>query len=305
MKKLYLLALLFFYLNKLNSQVVFCPPGAEWTYNFREFWTWPAVSNEKIKCVGDSILGLDTLKILHHSKSFSYCNFRNCSPTLIKVKGDTVFFSNNCTQDAWQILYNFAALQGQTWTNTLLVKPNNAQTITYSNKVLATGTVSINSMVLKSYSVETTGSNRVFNTTVTERIGCSRFLFNFYAYIFTDADEVTRNLCYKDNEFGTAQFTAFPCDYSNPVGVDENKVEVNEFLVFPNPASDFIELTPGIIQNTSKIEFADLSGRIVKQMVFDRTKLIDVRELEGGLYLVKVLSSEGDFLGQSKFIKLN
>jgi hypothetical protein len=303
MRAVVIISFLLYFLPNLNAQVVFCPPGAQWSYNFREFWTWNALSNEKITYVGDSILGNDTLKILEHSKSFTYCNIRNCSPTLIKVRGDTVFFSNNCTQYAWQILYNFAALPGQTWTNTLLVRPNNPQTVNYANKVLAIGTVSINSMVLKSYSVETTGSNTVFNTTVTERLGCSRFLFNFYANIFTDADEVSRNLCYKDNEFGTAQFTEFSCDYSNPVGMAENSADEVSLSIFPNPGAEQIEIKLKTPAKHVNVKFTDVGGRLIKQSGLNVLTPIDIKDLQDGFYLIQVLSENGKLLGKCKFIK--
>jgi hypothetical protein len=310
MKKIYILTLLLFSLKNLNAQVVFCPPGAEWTYNFTTYWTMPAVSNEKITYVGDSIAGSDTLKKLLHSKSFTYGNyFKHCSPTFIKQKGDTIFFWNSCTQNNWQILYNFAVQPGQAWYNTLLVKNNPAATSSFTVAVMFVDTALVNGFVLKELTLQYTRSYSTLMPVteppvkVTERLGCAKFLFNFYANTATDQDQVYRNLCYKDNQMGQLQFTPFPCDFSNPVGMDEYLSTTNHLNIFPNPGSDEIKLESEFKTGHYNIEFTDLSGRIIKQAVIDNDGSLNIRDLEEGLYFITAYSSDGDLLGRSKFLK--
>src|ERR1043165_6473023 len=105
MKQLLLLFLIFLVTTKIQAQVVFCPPGAEWHYNFRtEFLQ--RTDNVTIKYVGDTLWGLDLLKILSATRFYVDQNCRSVSRTLIKQKGDTIFMNNNRTQNSWQILYN-------------------------------------------------------------------------------------------------------------------------------------------------------------------------------------------------------
>jgi len=59
MKKLLPLFVCAFLFGNLKSQIVFCPPGAEWHYNF----ILPrGIENEKISYDRDSIIGTETLK---------------------------------------------------------------------------------------------------------------------------------------------------------------------------------------------------------------------------------------------------
>src|SRR5690606_23110318 len=114
MKKLLHNIIFFGFVFNTYSQVVFCPKGAAWTYLFE---TWPAqMYPSKIIYKNDSVIGQDTVKVLVHTKIYKNQNL--CSYykyTLLKQKGDTIFFRNDRTDGLWQILYNFATPPGQFW----------------------------------------------------------------------------------------------------------------------------------------------------------------------------------------------
>ncbi|MBL7901258.1 MAG: T9SS type A sorting domain-containing protein [Bacteroidia bacterium] len=309
MKKIYLLTLLLFSLKNLNAQVVFCPPGAKWSYNWANSMTpYPlAAYNDQIVYTGDTIIGAETVKKLQHS-FFSYeCLFAECNPTYLKQIGDTVFMKNPCTVGGWQILYNFAAVNGSSWQNTITKGPTSAITCTYNISINSISTVTINGMPLKQMNATYQfyyGSNLSSSTeTITERLGSSRYLFNFRNYISTDCNYISRNLCYTDSSFGLLQYTQFPCNFANPVGMNEYLNTSNNLNIFPNPGSDEIEFGFEFKTGNCNIEFTDLSGRVVKQVLIDNDGPLNIRDLEEGLYIITAFSSDGDILGRSKFLK--
>ncbi len=307
MKKIYLLTLLLFSLKSLNAQVVFCPPGAQWNYKYSGVFGQPPETtfNNQIKYVGDTIIGADTLKVLTHSRFHSVCAYLSCSPTLIKQKGDTIFMKNYCTNNNWQILYNFSALPGHAWYNT--IKNNIGGTGNYTVTVLNTDTVVINNLVLKELTVQYTSFAGLFAieppVKITERLGCSKNLFNFRNKVMTDCIEISGFLCYTDNQIGQLQFTNLPCDYSNPVGMAENSPDEGSMSVFPNPGTEQIEITLKSTANHLKVKFTDIGGRLIKQSELNGFAPINIKDLQKGFYLINVLSEDGQLLGKCKFLK--
>jgi len=70
-------------------------------------------------------------------------------------------------------------------------------------------------------------------------------------------------------------------------------VEKNEVLVYPNPASDIIQI---IAPDYKSIEIVDLSGRVVISQDLDNdasSTEVNVRNLSPGLYVIRFLGGEG------------
>jgi hypothetical protein len=173
MKKALLLVFAFFLLNKIQAQTVFCPLGAEWHYLFNFLGFLPGNSiNENIKYTGDTLEGSDNVKILTHTRFFLQCS-PVVNKTLIKQKGDTVFFKNSRTLNGWQILYNFAALPGQSWTTSVLQNDSSVSTFTYS--VDSVKQISVNGFSLKNLYVTKAGFSffPAVQIQITERFGSS------------------------------------------------------------------------------------------------------------------------------------
>jgi hypothetical protein len=64
--------------------------------------------------------------------------------------------------------------------------------------------------------------------------------------------------------------------------------QISRLKIYPNPASDFISLKSNLSAN-SKIEIVDLSGRLIKQIIYTGIEnTIDVRDLKVGNYVIKI-----------------
>jgi hypothetical protein len=275
----------------VRCQLVFCPPGATWNYAFTPVPQWspnPSLVNETISYVKDSIVGTDTVKVLVHSVYYSTCyNDYGIKFTLIRQKGDTVFFRNERTQHTWQILFNFSSAPGTGWqTNYLKASGGIA---TYSYTVDSIGYVNINNHNLKRLYLGT--------STITERIGRDNaFFFSFFSYASgCDGYYYKDFYCYGDASFGIKQFTDKPCYFS---GVDDI-AELNgpkKFSLFPNPASNEINLSFDDLSGNKQISITNSLGALVSE-VFCTSETdvlkVNLSHFPPGMYLVSIIGDSG------------
>ena len=78
---------------------------------------------------------------------------------------------------------------------------------------------------------------------------------------------------------------------------------VDAIKLYPNPANDVINLSASNKINLKKLEVLDVNGRIIKSTSLENitNKKINISELNSGLYLINIYSSEG--MTTKKFIK--
>ncbi|WP_317899552.1 T9SS type A sorting domain-containing protein [Aurantibacillus circumpalustris] len=287
---------------QLKSQVVFCPVGAEWSYEFSGIIFSPSVYNNKIKCTGSYFDGNDTIKTLVHDKFYLFCNESSSITTLIKQRGDTVYFSNARTQNTWQILYNFASQTSQGWQTTILQHSQFPATFYYV--VDSVKTVQINGFNLRRLYINNGAS------VITERFGSSGFLFNFpnSDLGLCDGDYFHEFLCYTDLSFGTKQFSAKPCDFSNTVGFIESNETKPIIQIFPNPSTNKINVQIENLTNTGEYEFqfVDLLGQ--KNLIHktepneNNSFEIDISSFKTGIYFLQVFQNN-ELITNQKVIK--
>jgi hypothetical protein len=289
MRTIYFLLLLFI-LAKLHSQVVFAPKGAEWNYRFIMGWGQSAYYyTEKIAYLRDSVAGSDTVRLLKSGRVFRECDQRSIL-TLIKQKGDTLYFKNVSTQQ-WEILYNMAALPGEKWKTTLLLTNNTLKQ--YTVTVLSAGNVTVNGFNLKKQHVKYVyNSNNLVDSNecdITERFGCSMFMYNYLNQYegFCDGDVFQKFVCYKDSAFPQIQFTQYPCNYTSGI---EELVSNSKITLSPNPASDFINLELGAPGEFTKLKILNSMGELVKEKTLSLNKeVIPVSDLPPGIYSISLI----------------
>jgi hypothetical protein len=108
-------------------------------------------------------------------------------------------------------------------------------------------------------------------------------------------------------------------DYGNNIYVDDinisnvacslsvNEVNINDFSLFPNPASDILNVSFEAVNTTYSITMMDLQGRVVATQELQglsgaQNVAIPVAELAKGSYLVSV-TSQGVTRSQTVVIK--
>lgn len=276
------------------AQNKFIQPGAQWNYVFNSMFS-PGGINISHKYIGDTYINGDTIALLNtyytnknDNTCYSYTN------TLIKQKGDTIFFKNNLTSQTWQILYNFATPAGQSWTTSF--PPTTAALNTYVVMVDSVKTVTINNIPLKQLKVRYFGGpNGVESTLITERIGCHLFMFNYYRQeCSTDQPWFKEFICYKDNSIGSVPIGSKPCSYGASVPEINDGSSLNDIHVFPNPAADLINIDLQHAEPNSTLVVHDIFGKkIIEQNIENSTTDFELNTsaLSNGLYFLSIVSA--------------
>lgn len=294
MKRVFLSLVLFSICFGTKSQVVFCPPGAQWSYNYFIMF-YSGLFNDKVSYIGDTTLtGVLTKKLLS-KRFYTACN----NPwkgkiTYLQQRGDTIFFMNNYT-NGWQVFINYAATQGQGWKTSY--KQDDGSISTYTFLVQSVSTITLNGISLKSLSVLTTFTRTQFSTntytynmTVNERIGYnSIFFFPFDNKNdgFCDSDYATDFLCYTDNNFGTYQTGTNDCDYRT-VGINEIDKDKISLSVFPNPVSYNLNLNSESETPVNLILTNVLGETVMQRENFNPSESLDVSAFPRGVYFLTI-----------------
>jgi hypothetical protein len=285
-----------FSVSFLNAQNKFIQPGAKWTYLFNNYFI-PPVFNVTNTYLRDSIMGADTVHILQ--ATYTNRDSNGCLPysnTLIKQKGDTIFFKNRETAGTWSILYNFATPPGQNWVTNFPASA--ATTASFLVTVDSVKTVTINGVPLRQLKVRYfNGPSGVDTTYITERIGCHHYLFNFYGkYCETDQPWFKEFICYSDNSLGFAQIGSKPCSYRASVPDLNSSFALNDIQLTPNPATDRIHISSQHCEPNSTLLVCDALGKkILEQRILDssQTAELETNLLPNGIYFLQLVNTAG------------
>lgn len=314
MKRFLLFLVLAISFNKIKAQVVFCPPGAKW----HVMWNggllgFTTISNRTVEYVRDSLISTESYPVLQCISFYAWpCTHINSQLTLIRQSGDTVFFRNNNTNHTWQILYNFAATAGQTWTTS--VRTNTSSVHIHTITVQSVSTVTLNNFPLRVLNVSMSffyGINSTVTTTasmtITERLGSSRYLFYFHNKNIStcDAGSFSGNLCYQDDKFGVYQYASDkPCNFTN-VGINEFEKSNSVIKLYPNPVNSSLNIDIEDWKDSYEIRVQNALGQRMNITVQGRLKTVtnfEISDLKEGIYLLQVLDGS-TLIGQKKFRK--
>lgn len=117
-----------------------------------------------------------------------------------------------------------------------------------------------------------------------EGIGSSRGFLNMGNYTPTSDGAIFHMLCYHvGDEVVYVNPEYNDCDL--PFNVEENTVD-NSVGIYPNPASDVVNILNNNDINITAVEILDLMGRTV--LSTDKSKNINISELAEGQYFVKI-----------------
>jgi len=313
MRQLLFLFLLTIAVSQCKAQVSFCPAGARWRYTFPSLnFTYPTFFEPiDIMRVQDSIVNNEIVKVIRYRYFFVNRQSDCDNKMLIKQKGDTVFMRNCHTNNTWQILYNFAAAAGQSWTTTIFNSPGfgNAP-ITHTVMVDAISYQPFHGDSLKkmqvTYCYPDTNGLQCYGATVTERFGGSVYLFNYFNLTSKDAHPYFYALfCYEDSSYTVPQSTsisAFSCDYN--LGIASIQLNEAGVKIYPQPADEWLIIETGGSASDFQLKLTDISGRIIesKLSLAGNKMQVDMSKLEQGVYLLQFFERD-KFLSTQKILK--
>jgi hypothetical protein len=293
MKKYLPVFFFLFQFETIPAQVVFCPPGAEWRATFTESIWSQSLDNSSIIYSGDSIVGQDTFKILRQNKFYGQCNTFHPFVTLIKQKGDTVFFKNVYTSQVWQIMYNYDCLPGQGWTTSYV--PDGGGVRTYTFMVDSVNSISINQTPLRqlfvTYKYQYNLGVQTYTASIKERLGWG-FLFTYRNNSGAcDGDNFVQTLCYSDSTFGEYKLSEYPCNYSNPTGIKIANTSLLELQIFPNPVQNLLVINSNVKYSYKLTDLIGLHLNI-ESTATDHQTQFDFQPLPRGIYFLKVFEKD-------------
>lgn len=249
--------------------------------------------------------GVRSVKLLQHKRDLNQCGSILTQLSMIRKSNDSVFLRNPETFNNWELLYVYSALPGQSWT--FNIKNGDASIQTYTVLVDSINYKTVNSYSLKylkvRYRTYKYSTLYTYNSTITERFGDEAFLFNF-----SQKESVTCGnwwiggaLCYQDSSsFGIKQFTSLPCNYSNPLGINNYSINT-ELNIYPNPASNVLNISSELSEfSNCEIELINYLGQTIFTSPFSNT--VDVSALTNGYYIVKI-STQDNHHYYSRFVK--
>lgn len=309
MKQAFVLVLMLFTFRIGYAQPEFAPIGAEWYYNKAESYNPPVIGYVKHKCIKDSVIEGQTVKVLEITHSPNDYTSILLGHEYILQKGDTIFYWKS---GEFHLLYNFSLQKG----DSLLLfseMPNQCEDKTnYGwNKVDSIFHQTLNSVELNGYYTSgIKGSVWGFDYFPTlEKVGNLGYLFpqNIFCGIFDGFPQFGSLRCYTDGSFGFFQFNQRErCDSTTnyPVGV-ETFTKTNWFAFYPNPSCDIITIDYNGNGNPSGYHIAiyDVIGnKKIEKVLADNKTNIDISFLNKGTYFI-LIHSGNKIIDYEKILK--
>jgi Secretion system C-terminal sorting domain len=283
-------------LTALASAQVWCPPGAQWLFNFH---SKQASGVRRAWYSGDTLVGgLQCQRIeqtiiayepaIPNGTAFTVQD----APIITNGQGDLIRIWDQAN-NAFDTLAWFGAVPGDHW---------NVPQYEFSGacyfEVLDTGSRVIAGIPLRYLIVEEPIVMGIVDT-LYERIGFERFYIRPTETM--NIDFVTYGLvCYRDNvidEFDGWLPLGHPCDFT--LSLEEKNVE--HVQLFPNPGTDHFTVQLPPIPNT--IIVSDALGRnVLMQRSNGGSTLINTSGLRSGTYVVRITNATSTPLNM-KWIK--
>ncbi len=265
-----------------------CPPGAEWTYNY---YDWGTEGYVRISLSKDTVIAgqlcqkLDVKNRTWAGSPYFIYDTSYRAPIYTFSRNDTVFIYQSWIP-AFVPLYCFSARIGDTiqYSN-----PNSLCGNPINLLVDSTGVISINNNPLKYYVAHALPNDGVLNLygeeiKVLERLGVWTGYFFMPTFVcYTDAPSYSLR-CYKDDSFSVYQADALKaCDYFYN-SLDEIQNEQG-LIVYPNPASSNIKFN-----NHENLEYciSNPIGQVLLKGIAEAEQPININMLPDGLYVICV-----------------
>ncbi len=285
------------FITLLSTAQNWAPIGAKWTYAaFNN--TNGNISYREWICVGDTIVGVDTCRII---RRLGFPMDQDIVNQLITYEDSNRIYMYNIFSNQFTVLYDFNKNAGDTWIT-------NVDSCDIVITVDSTDTELINGNSLKVLYV-TSNDPYVFSGKIIQHMGhLSRPFPNVVYYCRHCSDDwfVYNGLrCYEDSVFGFHSFNiAASCD--DITSVNEETFS-KTFTIYPNPSSDFLTIETTFSKKESlNIVFYNVMG--TKLLNIEEAvpsgaykKQINIEELPLGVYFLSLQTDNGNII--KKIIK--
>jgi len=281
MKAMLLSLALGLFVAKANGQT-WCPPGAEWTYEYADVSFGGGFGITRVVYEGDSMVGgfmaqkLRETNVIAPWGSNAYTPTTNPTPMLTRF-ADGVVYLWNVWPSEYDTLMWFNAAPGQFWAS-----PGLEDWPDFRITVLDTSTVTIGGVPLRELTVQWGSWDWMPPDTLRERIGFSLNYLNGGSWFLTDQPWVGLR-CYRDNELAINTSVGTDCGYTLSI---QNTSTNGTARVFPNPGIE--QFTLNNLPSLDPIMLVDATGRVVlRQAITSPIATVDASALAPGIYTIR------------------
>ncbi len=292
MKWIYTVVLLS--VSMISNAQSWVTPGSVWRYNFINLSGQGYI---QIEAAGDTVIeGINCNKLV--KRIFQRNAFTGTTQNFV-IGNEYTYDTNGVAMlyfdNAFDTLYNFNAIAGETW-NVAGVSPiQSVCNETSVIEVIAAENVTINGVVLKQlivdYKYRTTGTF-IIRDTIIERIGTLRqYMIPWDLCLSTvDGNEGGELRCFNDNEIGEYKHNFFSnCN----VLVNNEDWFAQNIKVYPVPFSEVLVFKNDNGIDISAVAIKDLAGNIVYTEKY-LPEYINTQNFTQGIYFLEVIDNYGN-----------
>ena len=296
----------------VGAQSEFAPIGAEWFYNYEWGTIYIPGEDPVIDChlyhvisEKDTMIDENNCRVL---KQF-YDNFETIDAEyILKQKQGKVYYYY---KEQFNLLFDFDVKINDTVSFTFMYKYAN-DTFTYKDTILSARykieDITINAQNIRTFKtkilaedvVEDNGMLVTMSTYYyTEKLGFNeRFMPLLDNVPHPDVDNFELLRCYSDSDISHIsnwwKEQSLPCDYYYSHNVSIYLYEKKENIrIYPNPTKNLIHIEYLDILDIHAISLINMQGQIVRSYEPNTTQL-DVSDIMGGIYFIRLSSSKGD-----------
>lgn len=257
---------------------VWCPPGAEWTFDYQDI-LGDQYGVVRVNYVGDTLLGGEQAQMLQETvvtapwgqQTYATTTY----PPFMTRYADGVVYAWDGWNAAYDTLMWFGAVPGQHWS---------AFTDSWSGVVVTdTATVMIDGTPLRRLAVMYYPGGSEPLDTLYERIGFELLYITGWTWFVTDMPYGPLR-CYRDDSFSYVAPGILDCGYTLTT---QEIAHSTDLVASPNPGSDHFTLS--LSSGTHTITLLDATGRIaLLERTSDERAWINTTHLPSGIYVVRV-----------------
>ncbi len=262
---------------------VWCPPGAEWTFNYVDvLGGWHGVA--RVEYAGDTLLDGHQAQRLRQWTHIAPPGTQDYTSwgggEMYTYHSDDVVYEWTGWPEHFDTLFWFGAAPGDHWRS---VDGSDLKMI-----VTDTATVTIDAVPLRRLVVQTDPDMWFLTDTLYERMGFDFLYLAGYSWFLLDMP-IAGLRCYRDNDLSYTALGVNDCGFTLSVN---DGMDLATLVPFPNPGTDDFTLQlPGGMHT---IEVFDATGRrVLRQRTVDKQLRIDTEALTSGTYAVLVSDASG------------
>jgi hypothetical protein len=135
--------------------------------------------------------------------------------------------------------------------------------------------------------------------------GISPFINNAEQTVWVSALCVNNGSLFAGGSFDTAGgiYTPNIARWTEPVGIDEIQSNSDLVRVYPNPSSGIMSFELGIRNESTTICIYNVLGEKVQSLIVHNSSfIVDLRAQPAGIYLYRITSEKGEFIGSGKLV---